>query len=172
MVEPKRGQASIEYLTTYGWAILIIIIVLAALIWLGVFNPTERVPSTCTLEPGLECESLRLNGGTSGSGRVVLSQVRFTNHLSEPIKWCGIECRTGNNPQNIRSSCYDTNYLPIASGETANINWPGTLDFSSYSSTPMLFTLIEYGAIWNIIYTLTAMQCKQGDTNSVSGLAQ
>ncbi len=35
----KRGQSALEYLVTYGWAILAIVIV-AALLWaLGIFNP-------------------------------------------------------------------------------------------------------------------------------------
>jgi hypothetical protein len=35
----KKGQSAMEYLMTYGWAILIVIIVAAALYALGVFNP-------------------------------------------------------------------------------------------------------------------------------------
>ena len=35
----KRGQTALEYLMTYGWAILIVIIVGAALYSLGVFSP-------------------------------------------------------------------------------------------------------------------------------------
>jgi hypothetical protein len=35
----KRGQSALEYLVTYGWAILAIVIV-AALLWaMGIFNP-------------------------------------------------------------------------------------------------------------------------------------
>jgi len=34
----KKGQAAMEYLMTYGWAILIVIIVVAALYAMGVFN--------------------------------------------------------------------------------------------------------------------------------------
>lgn len=35
----KKGQSALEYLVTYGWAILAIVIV-AALLWaLGIFNP-------------------------------------------------------------------------------------------------------------------------------------
>ena len=43
----KKGQAAMEYLMTYGWAILIVIIVAAALYALGIFNPatyTGRIP--------------------------------------------------------------------------------------------------------------------------------
>ena len=35
----KKAQSALEYLLTYGWAILIIIIVAAALYAMGVFNP-------------------------------------------------------------------------------------------------------------------------------------
>lgn len=37
----KKTQSALEYLMTYGWAILIIVIVGAALFALGVFNPGE-----------------------------------------------------------------------------------------------------------------------------------
>ncbi len=37
----KKGQAALEYLLTYGWAILIIIIVGASLYSLGVFSPGQ-----------------------------------------------------------------------------------------------------------------------------------
>jgi hypothetical protein len=37
----KKGQAALEYLMTYGWAILIILIVGFALYTLGVFSPGQ-----------------------------------------------------------------------------------------------------------------------------------
>ena len=36
-----KGQAALEYLMTYGWAILIVIIVGVALYAMGVFNPSS-----------------------------------------------------------------------------------------------------------------------------------
>jgi len=41
----RKGQTAMEYLMTYGWAILIIIVVVAALYSLGVFSVT----------PGVQC---------------------------------------------------------------------------------------------------------------------
>ena len=35
----KKGQAAMEFLMTYGWAILVVLIALGALFYLGVFNP-------------------------------------------------------------------------------------------------------------------------------------
>ena len=37
----KRGQSALEYLVTYGWAILAIVIVAAVLWYFGIFNPSK-----------------------------------------------------------------------------------------------------------------------------------
>jgi hypothetical protein len=47
----RKGQAAMEFLMTYGWAILIAIIAIAALIAFGVFNPP--VQEVCTGSGGL-----------------------------------------------------------------------------------------------------------------------
>lgn len=39
----KKGQAAMEYLMTYGWAILIIIVVVGALFAMGVFKTKSSV---------------------------------------------------------------------------------------------------------------------------------
>ena len=44
----KKAQAAMEYLMTYGWAILIVIIVAAALVALGVFDPCTWSPPAAT----------------------------------------------------------------------------------------------------------------------------
>lgn len=46
LMKSRKGQAAMEYLMTYGWAILIVIIVAAALFALGVFNPSSWTPPT------------------------------------------------------------------------------------------------------------------------------
>ena len=42
----RKGQGALEYLMTYGWALLIIVVVGAALFALGVFSPQTR--EACT----------------------------------------------------------------------------------------------------------------------------
>jgi len=37
----KKGQTALEYLVTYGWAILAIVIIAAVLWYFGVFNPSK-----------------------------------------------------------------------------------------------------------------------------------
>jgi len=43
----KKGQAAMEYLMTYGWAILIVIVVVAALYAMGVFR-IGSAPVACS----------------------------------------------------------------------------------------------------------------------------
>ena len=45
-VKSKRSQSALEYMMTYGWAILIIVIVAVILYSIGIFNPSSSVSST------------------------------------------------------------------------------------------------------------------------------
>ena len=55
--KPSRlaAQSAMEYLMTYGWAILIIAVVLAALFELGVFNGSNLTPQACITQAGFVC---------------------------------------------------------------------------------------------------------------------
>ena len=50
-------QSAMEYLTTYGWALLIMAVVLAAMFALGVFNPGQFAGQECLLPAGFSCLS-------------------------------------------------------------------------------------------------------------------
>ncbi|MGC9011056.1 MAG: hypothetical protein ACP5JN_02855, partial [Candidatus Micrarchaeia archaeon] len=54
----QKAQSAMEYLMTYGWAILIISVVLAALFQLGVFNANNFAPKA---PPG-SCQVFRPYG--------------------------------------------------------------------------------------------------------------
>ncbi len=53
----RKAQSAMEYLMTYGWAILIIAVVLAALDFLGVFNGNTFVGPSCLATPGYICSN-------------------------------------------------------------------------------------------------------------------
>ena len=52
-VKNKRSQSALEYMMTYGWAILIIVIVAVILYSMGIFNPSSSITSTVTGFSGL-----------------------------------------------------------------------------------------------------------------------
>ena len=53
----KRLQSAMEYLMTYGWAILSIAVVLTILYYLGFFS-SQPIPTGCIAEPGFYCQNL------------------------------------------------------------------------------------------------------------------
>ena len=44
----KRSQSALEYMMTYGWAILIIVVVAVILYSMGIFNPSSSITTTST----------------------------------------------------------------------------------------------------------------------------
>jgi len=61
MFNDKKGQSALEYLMTYGWALVVIVIVIAALFAFGVFN----TPKQCTQTGGqLLIKGFDFNGDT------------------------------------------------------------------------------------------------------------
>ena len=48
LVKKKRSQSALEYMMTYGWAILIIVIVAVILYSMGIFNPSSSISTTIT----------------------------------------------------------------------------------------------------------------------------
>jgi len=56
-----KGQAAIEYIMTYGWAILALVIVLGILFGSGVLNPTYLVSEECDLGSNFPCNFIVFN---------------------------------------------------------------------------------------------------------------
>ncbi|MFH1506346.1 MAG: hypothetical protein ABIE94_05165 [archaeon] len=68
----KKGQAALEFLTTYGWAFLVILVMIGALAYFGVLNPQNRLPEKCFVGPGFGCTD---QTGTSGATSTVKAKV-------------------------------------------------------------------------------------------------
>ena len=60
-----KAQATVEFLMTYGWAILALIIALGALAASGILSPSFLVSEECTFGPSVHCTSALYNDGDS-----------------------------------------------------------------------------------------------------------
>ena len=56
-----RGQAAAEYLMTYGWAILVLIVVLAVLFSTGIMTPNYLISEECSFGTNLQCNFALFN---------------------------------------------------------------------------------------------------------------
>lgn len=52
----RKAQAAMEFLMTYGWAILVVLIVIGALAYFGVLDPSKLLPEKCVFPTGLHCD--------------------------------------------------------------------------------------------------------------------
>ncbi|MBW2964736.1 hypothetical protein KY363_04715 [Candidatus Woesearchaeota archaeon] len=57
----RRSQAAMEFLMTYGWAILVVLAAIGALAYFGVLSPGKFIPESCQLSPtsGMNCMDFR-----------------------------------------------------------------------------------------------------------------
>lgn len=86
----KKAQAGLEFLMTYGWAVLIVIACMGVLAWFGVLMPSRLLPERCIIDSpyGLSCEDYSaddLNDIT----------LRINNFLDESVSISKIEIFTG-----------------------------------------------------------------------------
>ena len=70
--QSKRGQAALEFLSTYGFAFLIILVMVGALTYFGVLNPQIFVPSRCSASEGFKCKEAVLRWNLNGSANVTV----------------------------------------------------------------------------------------------------
>ncbi|MFH1916702.1 MAG: hypothetical protein ABIJ21_05535 [Nanoarchaeota archaeon] len=60
----KKGQAAMEFLMTYGWAILVVLAAIGALAYFGVLSPKNLLPSSCTVGAGFGCSDAKATSNT------------------------------------------------------------------------------------------------------------
>lgn len=61
----KKAQAAMEFLMTYGWAILIVLAAIGALAYFGVLSPSQFLPEKCMFPSGLACIDSTVSGNST-----------------------------------------------------------------------------------------------------------
>ena len=116
----RKGQAAMEFLMTYGWAILVVLVAIGALAYFGVLSPSRFLPSSCTIAPGVGCSSYKADTTAGAVANVALTLVNgmgasFTTSVLTLTEADGTEC---------------TMILPAAGGQAQTI-----VDGSSLATT-------------------------------------
>ncbi|MDD5317602.1 MAG: hypothetical protein PHF51_02595 [Candidatus ainarchaeum sp.] len=104
-----KGQSAMEFLMTYGWAIVIMLAVLAILLYTGVISP--KPPNVCSLPAGFSCYSYKIEAG--GNLTLLLGQ-----SLGQDIVLNNLSC-TANATANAEGL---GNAVTVRSGKYATIN--------------------------------------------------
>lgn len=76
----NNAQAAMEFLMTYGWALMAAMIVLGLLYQYGGLNPSNLRPDSCEFDLGVDCLDFRL--ASNGEDKALL---KISNGFSKPI---------------------------------------------------------------------------------------
>ena len=74
-----KSQAALEFLTTYGWAFLVILIMIGTLAYFGILSPGKLLPNRCNFGSEFQCLDYQISG-TAGTFKI-----RLKNAIGEPI---------------------------------------------------------------------------------------
>jgi uncharacterized protein (UPF0333 family) len=92
----KKAQAAMEFLMTYGWAILVVLVAIGALAYFGVLTPDKFLPNKCTLPAGIGCVDHKAT--PNGVTVVLRNGLGYDmSNVTVGIENCGID----NNPSTI-----------------------------------------------------------------------
>ena len=118
----KKAQAAMEFLMTYGWAILVVLAAIGALAYFGVLSPGKLVPDKCTLGPGFDIKDCKVD--TTGV------QMSLYNGLGADVN--GVAVTVDATAGSAVSACDETLALGfIANGQTTNISTYCATEFAS-----------------------------------------
>ena len=80
----KRGQAAMEFLMTYGWAILVVLVVIGALVYfMGPNIINSMIPDKClTGDSGLVCQGAVITAGTGAASTI---KIKIQNNYEETV---------------------------------------------------------------------------------------
>ena len=78
----QKAQASLEFITTYGWALMMILLGLAAIAYLGFSNTDRLLPDSCQTGTEFACEEFQLVDN-AGKGRAQLMLRNNLGHQAE-----------------------------------------------------------------------------------------
>jgi len=120
MLTMRKGQAAVEYLTTYGWAILALVIVIAVLFSSGVLTPNIALSEECQFGTSVPCSFAVFDQG--GATHISL---RFFNGFSYKIKVLGFDLKTADGSS---AFTWRTGAPPFEMESGGNLTVTGDLD--------------------------------------------
>lgn len=141
----RSGQAALEFIMTYGWAILVVLVAIGALAYFGVLSPDKFLPAKCTLQSGIACVDHKVIPTTV--------TVRITNSLGYDISAITVKasgCGTDSTPAalaNGESGTYDMTCSPVLTGSKynnqVNVSYTVTETLITHNNVGQLTTRIE-----------------------------
>ena len=145
----KKGQAALEFIMTYGWAILVVLIAISTLAYFGVLSPGSFLPSKCTLQSGLACTDFTVTA-TKINIRLANSLGQDMYQVNLSISKCGntgVGVVPGVNIINGDSRNFNITCTPALTGKSysgdVNVSWISVESGLVHKNSGVLTSKIE-----------------------------
>jgi|TARA_Y100000294_G_scaffold173908_1_gene190946 hypothetical protein len=86
MKKEAKSQAALEFLTTYAWAFLVILITVGALYYFGIFDFSRFLPQKCLFPSQFECIDFSFVGDEPYGEANDIIKLKLVNNLGEEIR--------------------------------------------------------------------------------------
>ncbi len=145
MINNRKSQAALEFLMTYGWAILVVLVAVGALAYFGVLSPDKFLPAKCTLQSGIACIDHK---ATSTQVQVVIQNSLGYDLSSITVK--AGSCGTSSSPATLpngEKGTYTITCTPALTGSKynaqVNVSYTITDTGLSHNNVGQITTRIE-----------------------------
>jgi hypothetical protein len=140
----KKGQGAMEYLMTYGWAILVVVIVGVVLWQMGIFSPSGGAA------PGMSgFGNVRPNEYSCSGGIVSAVVVNAAGQMIYNLEMNGEDvCGDNNLSAGKTTICTSTTGVLGCSGVPAGSRYEAEINFTYNSGTPDGLARTSAGTIW------------------------
>ena len=114
----KKSQAALEFLTTYGWAFLVILLMIGTLAYFGILSPGKILPNRCTFGSEFQCVDYQISATAN------TFKLRMKNSLAEPID---VSAMTLSSEGSTGYTCSTPPANPTAwkGGQIVDLTWSG-----------------------------------------------
>ncbi len=155
-----KAQSAMEYLMTYGWAILIIAVILAALDFLGIFNGSTLVSTACLATPGYLCSNpiLAISNSLQPDNLLLFTFKQDTGQTLYNVQFaCAATANSSTGMPNTRNAANNgfesfTGINTISSGSSVDVQGLTCYDSNGYPISNLPIGSTFGGSIW-ISYT-------------------
>lgn len=114
----SNAQAALEFLTTYGWAFLVILIMIGTLAYFGILSPGKILPNRCTIGPEFDCVDYQISATQN------TFKIRLKNNVGEPIAVQSVALKS-ETATNFACATPPANPATWKSGEIIDLAWSG-----------------------------------------------
>jgi hypothetical protein len=124
----RRGQAALEFLSTYGFAFLIILVMIGALTYFGILSPGKFIPGSCLISPEFKCKDRQISYA-AGSTNNMEVRLAIINQLGNSVTLSMVNSEAesagfGNGTCQVSSAGTPTpaTQVVVVGGESATVN--------------------------------------------------